>query len=192
MTIRACASLPYGCNQKGQGSSVEGAPSVLKFVPCGKCSAIMPCAKEFICDTFKTWIIQQQGNTTPLSFNWCNSPSSNCNNGFCTKLDFDGNELQLSTEFDADGNPDPTFPQHVYRVKFDSDYIRNISDCGDGDSDPCEGTRTTSVQCDFSSGASGSNANKQDKYTLKMTRSHAVFGYELDEDGNPTTTPIVC
>mgnify|MGYP003131817390 CR=1 FL=1 len=185
MTIRACASLPYGCDQKGQGGSTLGAPRVFKFVPCGKCSAIMPCAKEFICDTFNT---SRLINSAPFVFdNWVET-----DDGYCAKLDFDGNELQLSTEFDADGNPDPTFPQHVYRVKFDSDYIRSNPDCDDGFNDdncpelePCDNNRRSNPFCP----AGNTSANR---YTIRLTRSHAVFGYELDEDGNPTTTPIVC
>ena len=181
MTIRACASLPYGCSQKGSDSDTVGAPRVLKFVPCGKCSAIMPCAKEFICDTFKTSLLYQFSSGR---WRWRECTSSTCT-AFCNKLDFDGDELKISTEFDADGNPDPTFPQHVYRVKFDSDYIRNISHCGDAGSEPCEGTRTTNPFCEVGD-------SQSILYSLNMTRSHAVFGYELDEDGNPTTTPIVC
>jgi len=190
MTIRACASLPYGCNEKGQGDSV-GAPKVFKFVPCGKCSAIMPCAKEFICDTFKTHqIISAGGNNYDM---W-----KEIDGGGCKKLDFDGNELQLSTEFDADGNPDPTFPQHVYRVKFDSDYIRSNPDCKNPfneencpDLEPCDGNERSHPGCPASAEQTGT-AGFAARYTIRMTRSHAVFGYELDEDGNPTTTPIVC
>jgi len=186
MTIRACASLPYGCNQQGQNTDNQGAPTVLKFVPCGKCSAIMPCAKEFICDTFSTWQLYEY---TSGRFRWrqCPDAGSGCSDA-CKKVDFDGNDLQLSTEFLANGEPDPTFPQHVYRVKFDSDYIKNISHCGTPTSDPCEGTRTTNPNCDIIT--SGGSAAR--RYTPNMTRSHAVFGYVLDTDGNPTTTPIVC
>lgn len=186
MTIRACASLPYGCNQQGKNTDNQGAPTVYKFVPCGKCSAIMPCAKEFICDTFLTWQLYEFSSGR---FRWrqCPDAGGSCI-GACKKVDFDGDDLQLSTEFLANGEPDPTFPQHVYRVKFDSDYIRNISHCGTPTSEPCEGTRTTNPNCDIIT--TGGSASR--RYTPGMTRSHAVFGYELDEEGNPTTTPIVC
>tara|TARA_R110002020_G_scaffold215462_3_gene422675 strand:+ start:4795 stop:8961 length:4167 start_codon:yes stop_codon:yes gene_type:complete len=151
----------------------------------------MPCAKEFICDTFNTHKIITQGLDEYTK--WTVEET-----GFCKKLDFDGNELQLSTEFDADGNPDPTFPQHVYRVKFDSDYIRSNPNCKDSfneencpDLEPCDGNARSNPVCPVSADQPGSEG-KAARYTVRMTRSHAVFGYVLDADGNPTTTPIVC